>query len=79
MSDEQPSSDYEKLADKVGLVPNVRKQDNLLQAAIVGVGTALGAGVGAALDRLLVGMLIGLVASGLLSGLVLMVMGLVRK
>jgi hypothetical protein len=25
------SSDYEKVADKVGLVPNVRRKDNLYQ------------------------------------------------
>ncbi|MCC6897323.1 MAG: hypothetical protein IT377_00030 [Polyangiaceae bacterium] len=72
---------YHRLADTVGLVPNIRRKDNLLQAAIVGGGTlpcvAIGA-IWAGGRGALIGALIGLVGFGLISGLVIMVLGLVR-
>ena len=36
---------YDRFADKVGLVPNVRARDNLFQAVFVAVTTATGAAV----------------------------------
>lgn len=82
-NDPKASTDYEKLADKVGLVPNVRKKDNLYQGvAVLGtttvglIGGLLAGGwpVGA-----LLGALAGLVIGGLVSGGVLMVLGLMRR
>ncbi len=46
-NDQKPSTDYEKLADKVGLVPNVRKKDNLYQGSAVLGTTAIGSILGA--------------------------------
>ncbi|MBI3201900.1 MAG: hypothetical protein HYZ29_10185 [Myxococcales bacterium] len=72
---------YHRLADTVGLVPNIRRKDNLLQAAIVGGGTLPCVAIGAIWSGgqgALIGALIGLVGFGLVSGLVIMVLGLVR-
>ncbi len=78
------STDYERIADKVGLVPNVRKKDNLYQGAAVLAATTVGSILGHVLMGgwpvgALVGGLGGLVAGGLVSGVVLMIIGLMRK
>jgi apolipoprotein N-acyltransferase len=85
---------YDRIADKVGLVPNVRKKDNLYQGLCVLAFVIIGAAAaglfwdGAAIReflgdslpiRLVVGALAGLVAGALLSGAVLLVLGLKRK
>lgn len=89
MAQQKPDSSrqsYDAFAGKVGMVPNVRPKDNLIQGlvvaafALVGVlvnffvtpetARSTGAGYGA---------LAGLVSGGLLSGFVLMIVGLRRK
>ena len=84
---------YDAMADKIGLVPNLRKKDNLYQgicvlAFVVGGMTAGWFWDGAAIRelvgdtwplRIIVGGLAGLVAGTLLSGLFLLVRGLLRK
>jgi len=74
---------YHEIADTVGLVPNVRKKDNVIQGiAVAGttvVGVAIGAVVGGTTEAALIGALGGLVVGGFVSGLVLMVVGLVRR
>ena len=71
------------LADKIGGVPNVRKKDNLYQAAAIGVFLIAGAVVGGFLGEwpqgVLLGGLAGLIAGTLISGAVLTVIGLCRK
>jgi hypothetical protein len=71
------------MADKVGLVPNLRMKDNLYQAICVVAFMAIGAAVGwfwqGSTEGLMLGTLAGLVFGGLVSGTVLMVIGLVRK
>jgi hypothetical protein len=74
---------YDRFADKIGLVPNVRAKDNVFQAVFVGVTTVMGAAVLGVLGGwpmgALVGALAGLVVGGLVSGTVLMVRGLRRR
>ena len=74
---------YNLLADKIGGVPNVRKKDNLYQAAAIGVFLIAGAVVGGFLGEwpqgVLLGGLAGLIAGTLISGAVLTVIGLCRK
>jgi membrane associated rhomboid family serine protease len=83
MGHEKPSAAYDQVADKVGMVPNVRLKDNLIQLAVVAIATPLGAVVGWLVGRCgmaaFFGAVGGLVAGALLSGLVLMVAGLVRE
>jgi len=70
------------IADKVGLVLNLRVKDNLYQAIAVASTTALGALVGFIFGGVRValsGAFGGLVVGGLASGLVLMIIGLTRK
>ncbi|MCC7387611.1 MAG: hypothetical protein IT431_02455 [Phycisphaerales bacterium] len=81
---------YNRVAETVGLVPNLRLKDNLVQLGAVVVGVILGAGAGAAFARsrggagseLLIGAgagaLLGFIVFGVLSGVVLMVVGWVR-
>jgi hypothetical protein len=72
---------YHLVADTVGLVPNIRRRDNLIQAAVVGGGTLPCIAVGALLNGVegaLTGALAGLIVFGIGSGLVLMVVGLIR-
>ncbi len=74
---------YHQVADKVGLVPNVRMKDNLIQgitcltfallAGLVG-GVTTGHGMG-----ILSGCLLGLIIGGFVSGGALMVIGLFRR
>jgi hypothetical protein len=77
---------YDAFADKVGMVPNFRAKDNLLQGLVVAVLTLVGAIVGffvASEDTRSLGVALGtaagLVGGGLLSGFVLMIVGLLRK
>jgi len=79
---------YDAFADKVGLVPNVRLKDNLIQGLVVAAFTLLGAWLGPALipsdwglGSMAVGLgaLAGLLCGGFVSGLVLMILGLLRK
>ena len=74
---------YNLLADKIGGVPNVRKKDNLYQAAAIGVFVIVGVVVGAFFGEwpqgVLLGGLAGLIAGTLISGAVLTVIGLCRK
>ena len=74
---------YNLLADKIGGVPNVRKKDNLYQAAAIGVFLIVGVVVGGFLgewpEGVLLGGLAGLIAGTLISGAVLTVIGLCRK
>jgi hypothetical protein len=77
---------YDDFADKIGMVPNIRLKDNLLQGIAVVALTLIGALVGFLVSpdtaRSLgagLGALAGLIGGGLLSGLVLMIVGLLRK
>ena len=78
-----PDPTYNFVADKIGGVPNVRKKDNLYQAAAIGVFLIVGAVVGSFLggwpQGVLLGGLAGLIAGTLISGAVLTVIGLCRK
>jgi hypothetical protein len=74
-------------ADTVGMVPNVRLKDNLIQGGVVLGGTLLSAIVGFFFlpgphgERWVgaaAGAVFGLIGFGLLSGLVLMVLGWIR-
>jgi hypothetical protein len=84
---------YDRIADTVGLIPNVRKKDNLYQGlcvlAFVIIGTvAASFWDGAAIRdflgdslpiRLGIGAFAGLVVGALVSGAVLLVLGFKRK
>ncbi len=73
--------DMHLIADTVGLVPNIRKRDNLIQGGVVLGGTALLATIGYVLDGTfgaLLGTLAGLVILGLITGTVIMVLGWIR-
>ena len=77
------SSGYEQVADKIGLVPNVRGRDNLIQGAVCFV-FAAAAGViggvgGGGLMGAAQGVVVGLLAGGFLTGVTLMVLGLFRR
>jgi hypothetical protein len=80
---DRAAEQYHAIADKVGLVPNVRVKDNVIQgiavAATTVVGVAVGAIVGGTAEAALIGALAGLVVGGFVSGLVLMVVGLARR
>jgi hypothetical protein len=82
-SDRGPDPTYSFLADKIGGVPNIRKEDNLYQALAIGVCVIVGAVVGCFLGEwptgVLLGGLGGLIAGTLISGAVLTVIGLCRK
>lgn len=74
---------YHEMADKVGLIPNVRKKDNVIQGIVVGTTTVVGVAAGAIVEGTtegaLIGALAGLVVGGFVSGLALMVVGLLRR
>ena len=70
-------------SETVGLVPNLNKNDNLIQLVVVGAGTLLTT-IGAVvitgrLEKAAVGAVIGLIFFGLLSGGILMFMGWYRN
>ena len=87
------SAQYNEFADRVGLVPNVRKKDNLYQGIFVLAFAVIGMAAGWFWDgalirdvlgdswpiRVVIGALVGLVVGALLSGLVIMVLGFLRK
>ncbi|MCO5166500.1 MAG: hypothetical protein M9894_09060 [Planctomycetes bacterium] len=73
---------YDVMQDKVGLVPNLRVKDNLVQAIVTVVALVLGVAIGTVFggaEGALAGALGGLVVGGLGSGVVLMIIGLVRR
>jgi hypothetical protein len=74
---------YDAFADKIGMVPNVRFKDNVIQGIVVVVFALIGALGGyyvtSDLSGAGYGALAGLTTGGFLSGLVLMVVGLSRK
>jgi hypothetical protein len=78
-----PGNEFQEVADKVGLVPNLRPRDNLVQGLAVLGTTILGVIVGlltvGGRNGALFGALAGIVAGGLISGLVLMAIGLTRR
>jgi len=74
---------YHQVADKVGLVPNLRWSDNLYQGMAAAAGAMAGGVAGVVLYRSLngffVGSLLGFIVGGILAGFALMVVGLLRK
>lgn len=75
-------SPYDVMQDKVGLVPNVRLKDNLIQAGVTAGAVLFGAVIGAIADGVegaLLGALGGLILGGLGSGFALMIVGLRRR
>lgn len=78
-----PSLDaYNTVADTVGMVPNIRAKDNIVQAIAGVMCAAVGAVVGYVLGQevifALLGGVTGLIVGVILTGLVLMVLGWVR-
>ncbi len=75
-------SDYQKVAETVGMVPSLNVRDNVLQGIFVGLVTVLGFifgyATGGSTQTALVYMLVGLMGSGLLSGVFLMILGMMR-
>lgn len=78
---------YQRVAETIGLVPDMKKKHNLVQGIFVGAGSLLGLLVGAAYGAheggrydvviwALVGLVVGIGPVTLVSGFVLMVMGL---
>jgi hypothetical protein len=82
MQQETPKlSQYQQVAETVGMVPSLNARDNLIQGAFVGLVTILAFIMGhvtGGAQTALVFMLAGLISSGLISGVVLMVVGMVR-
>ncbi|MFH1385092.1 MAG: hypothetical protein ABIH47_09070 [Candidatus Omnitrophota bacterium] len=77
----QSVSKYQRFADTVGLVPSLRKKDNLAQGIFVLACVPLGALIGLigwGAFGLLGGVFAGLILGGLCSGTVLMVLGWMR-
>jgi hypothetical protein len=74
---------YDEVVDKVGLVPNVKARDNLIQGVVVGVFALIGGFIGLIgggwPEGFGLGVVGGLIVGGFLSGLVLMFIGLTRK
>ena len=74
---------YDLFADSVGLVPNLRRRDNLYQGICVAVFAVVGVTVGWIYrgwpSGAVLGLLGGLVVGLFLSGLILMVVGLSRN
>ena len=72
---------YQEIAETVGMVPSLRRQDNIIQGIIVAVGSLIGAlagGAGGGGGGALIGLLLGLIVSAFVSGFVLMIVGAVR-
>ena len=81
---------YQRVAETIGLVPDMKKKHNLVQGIFVGVGSLLGLTAGAAYGAhrgsrydiiiwALLGLVLGMGPCTLVTGLVLMVMGLKRR
>jgi len=80
-SDRDAPGGYQEIAETVGMVPSLRRQDNITQGIIVAVGSLIGAAVGGAMGGsggALIGLLLGLIVSAFISGFVLMIVGAVR-
>lgn len=78
---EEKQSNYQTVAETVGMLPSLNKKDNLYQGIFVLVISLVSFLIGVMVGGLEVGLvflLLGLIGSGLLSGLVLMVLGFVR-
>jgi hypothetical protein len=77
------SNGYYWFADKVGLVPNIRLKDNLVQGAAVTVFCMLGMAAGNLYGEwpmgIMGGAIAGLISGTVLSGLVLAIVGLCRR
>lgn len=81
---------YNRVAETVGLLPNLRLKDNLVQLVVVSAGIVIGAAVGLVLagvnghaGRALLGFAglgaaLGFIVFGVISGVVLMIVGWVR-
>ncbi|GEM_PF-5400174 len=73
---------YNEVVDKVGLLPNVNKRDNMIQGITVAVFALLGGLIGLIVggwpEGFGLGVVGGLIVGGFLSGLVLMVIGMFR-
>ena len=76
------SDTLETLSQTVGLVPNVNKNDNIIQGGVVGGGALLTTIITYAMTgdttQALIASLGALIVLGLFSGLILMVVGWVR-
>jgi hypothetical protein len=74
---------YDRFADRVGLVPNLRTKDNVFQGVFVALTTIFGAAVLGLIVGWPMGVLggaaLGLLVGGLASGGVLMARGLRRR
>ena len=87
------NAQYNRFADRVGLVPNLRKKDNLYQGIFILAFVVVGMTVGWLWDgavirdivgdsvpvRIFFGALVGLVVGVLLSGFFILVLGFSRK
>lgn len=85
MPDPIPDRTFEFVADKIGFVPNVRRQDNLLQLKWIGGTCVIAIAVSFALIRgvpfyipITCGLLAGLVLGALISGSILAIRNLRR-
>lgn len=82
-SDKERPARLEWMADKVGLVPDLRKKENLYQGICVLAFTVVGAFIGnsraAWPSGVMLGAVGGLAAGTILSGFVILVLGLIRK
>ncbi len=74
---------YDEVVDKVGLVPNVKARDNMIQGIVVAVFALIGGLIGLIgggwPEGFGLGVVAGLIVGGFLSGLVLMFIGITRK
>ena len=74
---------YDAVADKVGLVPNIRVKDNVVQGAVCagtgGLGMLAGGLAGGSWTSAGLGLAAGMFIGLVVSGGVLMIIGLIRK
>jgi hypothetical protein len=74
-------SDYQRVADTVGMVPNVRLKDNLYQLIAGAIGAVIGAIAGYIIGEgtgVIIGGLAGFVVVALLWGIGLGIVGVIR-
>ncbi|MGF1523945.1 MAG: hypothetical protein ACFBSF_16630 [Leptolyngbyaceae cyanobacterium] len=72
---------YDTVADTVGLLPNIRLQDNVIQGIVIITSTGLAmliGGLSNGIVGLAIGSIVGLICSLLVSGFVLMLLGWIR-